>query len=103
MGYYFAVKHGLEVEICNHKIKTADVIIKEVIRKTQLLLVDVKGNPCMLDFLIIKYEDHDILLGLDSFSLTNAGIYPSLNTIRFPDERENEDVEMASQPTRRSK
>ena len=36
---------------------------------------------------MIEHNDHDILLGLDWFSITKAGVYPAIKEIHFPSDK----------------
>jgi len=42
---------------------------------------------CKLDMLIFDHTDNDVLLGLDYCQITNIGIFPGENMIRFPNEK----------------
>ena len=53
---------------------------------TESLSVDINGHICNITFVVLCHVDHDALLGLDWFELTNAGIYPKENILRFPSE-----------------
>ncbi|CAF0892323.1 unnamed protein product [Brachionus calyciflorus] len=51
--------------------------------KTESLRVDIEGNVCELDFLVIDHEDNDGLLGFDWFVRTGASFNPSLRCLNF--------------------
>ena len=65
--------------------------------KTNPLPVRLGTSNVNLEFIVIDHKDHDILLGLDWFNITKAGIFPSTNIIIFPNsdkvnELENNDL-----------
>jgi hypothetical protein len=57
------------------KVKTADNTVSEVIGVTELMTVKIQGHICKLRFLIMDHEDHKVLLGLDLFIATGAGLF----------------------------
>lgn len=48
--------------------------------------IDIKGHSCNLQLMVIDHDDHDVLLGLDWFEMTGAGLYPRLKMLRLPGE-----------------
>ena len=86
MGKDTAKKHNFRMLFSDCKIKTANNAVRSVDGVTERLIVSIYGRECKMEFIIIDHKDHDILLGLDWFRLTGAGIFPSINLIRFPDE-----------------
>ena len=66
------------------QIKTATNEITTVIGETNELIVDVEGHTCKLSFLILDMNDHEVLLGLNWFNKTGAGVFPADNVLRFP-------------------
>ena len=77
-------KFSIEILPTNLKIKTADNAIVPAIGITNELSVDICDHLCRLKFIIIEHDDHEILLGLDWFSATGAGIFPSEKILKFP-------------------
>ena len=84
----------------------SDLEIKGVIGNTSKVLsmvkkveINIQGYTCILDFVVLDHDSHDILLGIDWFKLSRAGLYPYLNLLRFPsgdvklDNRKNETIE----------
>ena len=59
----------------NKSIKTATNEVSSVIGETSPMKVDLKGHCCDLPFIVLDMEDHDVLLGLDWFEESGAGIY----------------------------
>ena len=57
---------------------------------------------CILKLLVIDHEDHEVLLGLDWFRETGAGLFPKENILNIPgwaihleeNSEENEDREL---------
>ncbi len=78
------IANTLNIELFNSdfKIKTAN---NEIEGKKGKIQVDIAGHICELELLVINHNDHDVLLGLDWFNATNAGIYPAANRIEFND------------------
>lgn len=70
-----ARKLGIEVLRSNKSIKTATNEVSSVIGETSPMKVDIKGHCCDLPFIVLDMEDHDVLLGLDWFEESGAGIY----------------------------
>jgi len=79
-------KYGIKLNPSNLKVKTASGEIVEITGVTDSLLVDIKGHSCSLKLMVIDHDDHDVLLGLDWFEMTGAGLYPRLKMLRFPGE-----------------
>ena len=77
-----ARKLGIEVLKSNKSIKTATNEVSSVIGETSLMKVDIKGHCCDLPFIVLDMEDHDVLLGLDWFKESGAGIYPPTKVIK---------------------
>ena len=75
---------GIKVYPCITQVKTATNQVSNVIGMSDPLLVDIQGHACEICFLILDMEDHDVLLGLDWFEETGAGVYPLEKLLRFP-------------------
>ncbi|RNA04021.1 hypothetical protein BpHYR1_021595, partial [Brachionus plicatilis] len=69
---------------CENKIKTATGIITHASGKTRPIEIKLGNSLCLIEFIVFDHEDHDVLLGLDWFRKTNAGIFPSQGLIKFP-------------------
>ena len=50
------------------------------------LSVEIQGHIVKMSFVLIKDEDIEVLLGLDWFEKSKAGIYPSSGILHFKDE-----------------
>jgi hypothetical protein len=66
------------------KIKTADSMVVPVVGITEALKVEIHGHVCEIDFVVMNHDDHDVLLGLNWFNKTAAGLYPRTKTLHFP-------------------
>lgn len=66
------------------KVKTATNEIRKVVGTTGPLEIEVEGHVCKIPFLVLDIEDHDVLLGLNWFEETGAGIFPMEKILRFP-------------------
>ncbi|RNA02190.1 hypothetical protein BpHYR1_052987, partial [Brachionus plicatilis] len=66
------------------RIKTAIGIISEASGVTRPVEVDIGGNKCILEFIVFDHDDHNVLLGIDWFHKTRAGIFPAHGLIKFP-------------------
>jgi hypothetical protein len=86
INYNTAVKNNIHLNNTNVMVKTADSSIIPTKGISEPLEVNVNGHLCKLNFIAIDHEDHDILLGLDWFDLTGAGVFPALNLLKFPSE-----------------
>jgi hypothetical protein len=81
-----AQKFNFVIRNSDHSIRTASNEVIKVCGETDYLSVEVASRTCKLKFLVLPHEEHDVLLGLDWFSLTNAGLFPSMGVVRFPGE-----------------
>jgi hypothetical protein len=75
----------MNINICDYQIKTADNVVKTVIGITDRVKINIAGQECELELIIIEHKDHDVLLGLDWFEKSGAGIYPATKVIKFRD------------------
>ena len=64
-------------------MKLANNTVQKVLGVTQQLYVDVYGHVCQISFYVMELTDHDLLLGLDWFVKTGAGIFPGENVLKF--------------------
>ena len=84
MALETALKYGFEIMPSKMQIKVADNSVKNAIGQTKHLQVHLGESLCKISFVIMKHDDHPILLGLDWFSCSGASLNPSENTITFP-------------------
>jgi hypothetical protein len=81
---------GLPYTESTNKFKSVDGIVRDVAGSIRNAKVTVSECDTELELMVIPHEDHDVLLGLDWFIATGAGLYPSLKLLRFP----SSDVEL---------
>jgi len=77
---------GIKLNPSDLKVKTASGEVLEIAGITDPLIIEIRGHTCTLELMAIDHEDHDVLLGLDWFEITGAGLYPKVKTLRFPGE-----------------
>ncbi|CAF0965908.1 unnamed protein product [Brachionus calyciflorus] len=58
----------------NVQVKTATDDVKKVLGETEEVNVDIEGHTCRMSFLVLDMEDYEVLLGLNWFEQTGAGI-----------------------------
>lgn len=83
MSKRIAEKFNFKIIPSTARIQIADNTIVDVIGKTKNLDIDIEGNKCTLSFLVFDHREYDILLGLDYFRKTGAGIFPRERYIQF--------------------
>ncbi|RNA35355.1 hypothetical protein BpHYR1_031093 [Brachionus plicatilis] len=77
MNHMTAISNKFEILRTYKRIKTATGIISEASGVTKPVEVDIGGNKCILEFIVFNHDDHDVLLGIDWFHKTRAGIFPA--------------------------
>ncbi|CAF1017672.1 unnamed protein product [Brachionus calyciflorus] len=75
---------GLKIYESNVQVKTATDDVKKVLGETEEVNVEIEGHTCRMSFLVLDMEDYEVLLGLNWFEQTGAGIFPSEKILRFP-------------------
>jgi len=83
MNHMTAIRYNFEILSTHTKVKTATGCLSSASGKTKPLEIDIGGEKSILEFIVFDHDDHDILLGLDWFKSTNAGIFPSQGIIKF--------------------
>ena len=78
-----AIKNGIRFWPDATKVRLADDRIVDVCGKTEALEVNIGGIICELPMLILKHKEYNILLGIDYFNLTGAGIFPKQRLIKY--------------------
>ena len=86
MSFETANKYNFKIFPSFCKVKLASSKLEYVKGITDCLLIDVKGHLAKLKFIVIDHNDHDILLGLNWFEITKAGVYPAIKMLKFPDQ-----------------
>ena len=76
----------LEIFASKSEVRLADDRVIKIVGKTKPLTIDIKGHKCELTFSVLDHKEYDILLGLDFFMMTDAGIYPKKRILKFPNE-----------------
>jgi hypothetical protein len=66
------------------QIKSANNAFTSVVGVTDSLFIDIQGHSCQVTFIVLHYDDHEILLGLDWFNLTGASFHPRDLLLKFP-------------------
>ncbi|RNA41032.1 hypothetical protein BpHYR1_051437 [Brachionus plicatilis] len=78
-----AIKNGISFWPDETKVILADDRKVDVCGKTEALEVNIGGTICELPMLILKHKEYNILLGIDYFNLTGAGIFPKQRWIKY--------------------
>ena len=86
-------KYSIKVLPSAIKVKTADNSINNVIGITEPLTIEVHGHICKLEMLVMDHEDHDVLLGLNWFVATGAGLFPAEKVLKFPGQKVHLDTD----------
>ena len=88
------------------RMKTADGSTKPVKNVVKNVTTEIQDNISKLDFLVLNNTDYDVLLGLDWFNLTKAGIFPATLGLVLPENNQkpyqlqsNEHVHIKILPT----
>jgi hypothetical protein len=66
------------------QLKAANNDVSPVLGITDHVEIDIDGHTCKLQLLVTDHEDHEVLLGLDWFRETGAGIFPLTKLLKFP-------------------
>ena len=93
ISYDCVKRNNIILSTSNLTYKTADNKINNVLGIVRNVLIKVEGKLSILDLVCIDHRDCDILLGLDWFKLTNAGVFPSLKKIVYPHTDQNLNLE----------
>ena len=86
MSYDTAKQNNYKILPSNIKVKVADNMIIDVMGVTEPVTIDVQGHSCTLELYIMEHDDHEVLLGLNWFMATGAGIFPGEGILRFKGE-----------------
>ena len=79
-----AHQYGFTILPSDIQIKSANNAVTSVVGITERLKIDIHGHSCQLSFVILKHDDHELLLGIDWFKLTGASLHPSDLVLKFP-------------------
>jgi hypothetical protein len=76
--------YGFTILPSDVRIKSTNNAVTAVIGTTDMVTVDIQGHSCHLTLVVLKHDDHDVLLGLDWFMATGASLHPKSHTLQFP-------------------
>ena len=79
--------HNLQILPSTVQIKSANNSIDTVIGITDSLRINVENHICNLPLLIMDLDQYDVLLGLNWFQATKAGLYPAQKILKFEAEQ----------------
>jgi hypothetical protein len=77
--------HNIPISPIEVQIRSANNSIDQVKGITSFLKINVAENVCNLRLLVFDLGDIDVLLGLNWFKVSGAGLYPSLKLLKFGD------------------
>jgi hypothetical protein len=69
------------------QIRSANNSVDTVLGITPPLTINVENHVCNLQLLIMDLEQNDVLLGLNWFQATKAGVYPAQKVLKFEAEQ----------------
>ena len=68
------------------QIKSANNEVNPVVGVTPLMTINIHNHFCDLPLLVMDLHDYDVLLGLNWFEKTKAGIFPAQRMLKFESE-----------------
>ena len=80
-------QHNLQILPSSVQIKSANNSVDTVIGITESLRINVENHICNLQLLIMDLDQYDVLLGLNWFQATKAGLYPAQKILKFEAEQ----------------
>ena len=80
-----ALKYEFEIIESDVRIKTVNGQLLNVTGRKKVVSVEIEESKVEMSFGIMNHPDFDILLRLDWFNLTGAGIFPKTREINFPE------------------
>ena len=80
-----AEENGIPITPSDIQIRSANNSVDEVKGITPLLTIKVADHLCKLRLLVFDLGEIDILLGLNWFKATGAGLYPAQKLLKFDD------------------
>jgi hypothetical protein len=86
MSHSAATKYNFNILPSNVQVKVADNMVVDVVGVTDPVTIEVQGHSCTLELFIMEHDDHEVLLGLNWFIATGAGIFPGEGILRFKGE-----------------
>jgi hypothetical protein len=82
-----AKKHNFNIIDANVRVKVANNEVTQAVGVTEKCVVNVHNHTCEIKFIVMDHDDHDVLLGLDWFMATGAGLFPAEGMLSFPGEK----------------
>ena len=86
MAHRIAKKFGFHIEKSKVRVKVANNKVVDVVGVTRPVEIDVQGHKTVLKLYILEQDEIEVLLGLDFFYATGAGIFPRQGILRFDDD-----------------
>jgi hypothetical protein len=86
MAHRIAKKFGFHIEKSKVRVKVANNKVVDVVGVTRPVEIDVQGHKTVLKLYILEQDEIEVLLGLDFFYATGAGIFPKQGILRFDDD-----------------
>jgi hypothetical protein len=80
-------KYSIPILPSQTQIRSANNSVDTVLGITPPLTINVENHVCNLQLLIIDLEQYDVLLGLNWFQATKAGLYPAQKVLKFEAEQ----------------
>jgi hypothetical protein len=85
MAQRVARKFGFHIDKSKVRVKVANNKVVDVVGVTRPVEIDVRGHKTVLKLYILEQDEIEVLLGLDFFYATGAGIFPKKGILRFDD------------------
>jgi hypothetical protein len=80
-------KYSIPILPSQTQIHSANNSVDTVLGITPPLAINVENHVCNLQLLIMDLEQYDVLLGLNWFQATKAGLYPAQKVLKFEAEQ----------------
>ena len=80
-------KYNIPILPSQTQIRSANNAVDTVIGITPSLTINVENHVCTLQLLIMDLQQYDVLLGLNWFQATKAGLYPAQKVLKFEAEQ----------------
>jgi hypothetical protein len=84
MSKEIAERHNFELFNSNIKIKSISGETIKPIGRTKEVNVKIDTNETKISFIVLESQEYDVILGIDWFNKTEAGIYPKAKKLHFP-------------------
>jgi hypothetical protein len=83
MNVSTARQHGFSIFPSDITIKSSNNAVTPVVCVTDELQIDIHGHSS-ISFIVLDHDDHELLLGLDWFRLTDASLHARDLVLKFP-------------------